>query len=168
MYSLKTKEKNKIKIGNDWYRKEEKLPYFDSDYRLIAGFDPQIFKYDEKTYTHVALCNEDYEYIEFERIGGDAEIYLNGKLIGSTTEACGKETIQYRPFRFYADFKKGNNKIEIKVKQYKTESSPFSGCVKLGRTVDEPWQVRLHYGLARVFVKNGSNAKIIADLFKNT
>lgn len=164
MYSLKTKEKNKLKIGNDWYRREEKVEYFEADYRLIAGFDPQVIKSEEKTYTHVAECHEDYEYIEFERIGGDADIYLNGKLIGSTVEACGREAIQYRPFRFYADFKKGNNKIEIKVRQYEAESSPFSGYVKLGRVVDEPWQVRLHYGLARIFVKNGENVKINAKL----
>ena len=164
LYSLKTKEPNKLKIGKDWYRREEKVDYFEADYRLIAGFDPQVTKSELKTYTHVAECNENYEYIEFERIGGDAEIYLNGKLIGSTVQACGKEIIQYRPFRFYADFKKGSNKIQIKIKQYETESSPFSGYVKLGRTVDEPWQVRLHYGLARIFVKNGKDAKITAKL----
>ena len=164
IYSVKSKEPNKLKIGKDWFRGEERNGYFDDDYRLVAGFTPGTVKAEEKVYTHTIDCTQNYEYIEFERIGGDAEVYLNGELIGSTEQACGSAVIQYRPFRFYADFAKGSNRIEVKVRQYETESSPFSGYVKLAREKDEPWRVRLHYGRARVFVKNGANAVINAEI----
>ena len=164
VYAVKTKEQNKLKDGRDWFRHEGKTEYFEADFREVAGFDPQSIKDEPTVYTHIADLNESYEYIEFERIGGDAEIYLNGKLIGSTATACGKEELQYRPFRFYADFTEGSNRIEVRIRKYQNASAPFSGYVKLGRTVDEPWQVRLHYGLARVFVKNGKDAKIKARI----
>ena len=161
------KEPNKTKKTRLDYYFEPKCEYYDDDFRLIAMHSGPMVKDEVKVYTHEADLFEDYEYIEIERIGGDAEVYLNGKLIGSTAEACGGEGIQYRPFRFYADFKKGSNKIEIKVRQYAGEHTPFSGYIKLGREVEEPWRVRLHYGLARVFVKNGEKAVIKAKLNNN-
>ena len=56
------------------------------------------------------------------------------------------------------------NRIEIRVKKHEFEGSPFSGYVKVGRELKTPWQVRLYYGLARVFVRNGANAVINAKI----
>ena len=72
-----------------------------------------------------------------------------------------------RPYRFYCNFKKGTNEIKVVVSTHEDFLYAMSGYVKLGREVtDTPWKVRLHYGLARVFVKSDKNAKIKAKLKK--
>lgn len=59
-----------------------------------------------------------------------------------------------RPYRFYCCFRKGDNEIRIESVQHETSGRPVSGYAKIGRLKEQPQRVRLHYGLARVFVKS--------------
>ena len=97
---------------------------------------------------------EDYEYIEFERLGGEVRVYLNGELLGDNVRWYGRQSrTNNRPYRFYGNFKKGGNEIKLVIKYEEYDLPVVSGYVKVAKTVKEPWRVALHYGKARVFVK---------------
>jgi hypothetical protein len=106
-----------------------------------------------------------FEYIEFERLGGEVRVYLNGKEIGNNLlSSAYANSSQSRPYRFYCKFRKGEN--EIKVVSNRNEKSPpiVSGCIKVGKMVkDRTWVVRLHYGKARVFVKSKTATLVKLD-----
>ena len=98
-----------------------------------------------------------FEYIEFERLGGKAEIYLNGEKIGDnfTYRMPRSSSDSFnRPHRFYCDFAEGVNEIKVVSEAAERVRPHISGYVKIGKTVAPKDQfVRLHYGKARVFVK---------------
>ena len=100
---------------------------------------------------------EAYEYVEFVRLGGDAVIYLDGERIGDNAHRFGRtpyETI--RPYRFYLPIPPGEHTLTVESVQREGSEPPISGTVKLGRLIDDPWRVRLHFGRARVFVKTAT------------
>ena len=48
------------------------------------------------------------------------------------------------------------------VSEHRDSDAPgMSGYVRLGKAEETPWQVRLHYGRARVFVKTASADDVV-------
>jgi len=102
--------------------------------------------------------------VEFERLGGDTDVYINGEKVGDNRSRWRGDWTHTRPYRFYYDFGEGDYEIKLVCKLTRTavaSPEPVSGYVKLGRTVSEPWEVRLHYGRARIFVKNASAKDVV-------
>ena len=151
LYSVPLKAQNRICERYDWLEDGG-----------CEGFPRTVAKYvyereAKKTVTLTTKVSgaSRYEYIEFERLGGASRVYLNGTEIGNNLRNNRTSYANVRPYRFYAEFKEGENVITVVSVQSEQSSPPVSGYVKLGRTpTDDPWQVRLHYGLARVFVKS--------------
>jgi len=167
IFTLPQKVRNVLVHRYEKLVREDKKEYYEDDYRIVGRFGWQIA--EPKTYTYTAKIQdaEKFEYIEFERVSGNAHFYLNGVEIGNNCEMDRYDCNKVRPYRFYCNFKKGTNEIKVVVSTHEDFLYAMSGYVKLGREVtDTPWKVRLHYGLARVFVKSDKNAKIKAKLKK--
>lgn len=157
VYWIPMKKQNALPNRVDWLELEPKKEPFEDDFRWIAQSKSSLPK--EKTKELVTtVCDVDgYEYVEFERLGGVAEVYLNGEFLGDTKRCYGKQSwTSNRPYRFYGKFRKGENELKV-VYTYGDSNLPLmSGEVKIGKTLGTPWYVKLHYGKARVFVKTNT------------
>jgi hypothetical protein len=155
VYSIPTKRSNALVPRTDGFRFETKTEGYEDDLRIVARFATSHPQDMTKTFVTTRMLAEDYEYIEFERLSGAARVYLNGEFIGDNTRWHGRQTrTSNRPYRFYGDFKKGENEIRVEFKYEPYDLPLVSGEVKIGKLVDEPWHIKLHYGKARVFVKS--------------
>ena len=146
------KKENEFVFPDFKYFVEESRPCFEDDFRIRRENLSLTEKHKILTATLGGVS--DYQYLEFERLCGNAKVYLNGDLVGDNARyvACrGLNT--NRPHRFYCGFKKGKNVVTVDVKYTEDDPLPIFGYVKIGREVSSPWRVRLHYGKARVFVK---------------
>ena len=155
LYSVPLKTPNLPRSRYDFIRHEDAMPPFTDDFRTIAAFKDTLEEPQTFTFTTDLEHAESYQYIEFERLSGKARVYLNDVEIGNTLHNYGRMSCHTtRPYRFYCQFNDGTNTLKIVTEQTETSGAPISGYVKLGKSLtDEPWQVRLHYGKARIFVK---------------
>ncbi|MBE6667059.1 MAG: glycoside hydrolase family 2 protein [Ruminococcaceae bacterium] len=161
LYSIPLKIENYARRRFDYMECESAVEGFDNDYRNIAKFKDSLSEEREEVYTTTVTNVSEYQYIEFERFGGPTTVYLNGEEIGNNKRNGRISYASVRPYRFYCDFKEGNNEIKVVSVQDDFTSKPISGYVKIGKTVkDTTWNVRLHYGLARAFVKSATPEKI--------
>ncbi|MBO5270207.1 MAG: DUF4982 domain-containing protein [Clostridia bacterium] len=138
--------------------KEDLNPILEDDYRYVIrsnkAFDaPQEFHFE--THFHAST---DYEYVEFERLHGKATVMLDGAVLGSN--ALGN-TANVRPFRFYAPIPVGEHTLSVTAELSDGTFGAMSGYCKIGKAKRVPWQVRLHYGKARVFVKPCDPSKAV-------
>ncbi len=149
------KQGNVLPYREEWLEPEPKGEVYRDDFRLVVKSRIAAPQDQKKEYTAQVCDVEGYEYIEFERLGGRVQVYLNGCLLGNNHRWHGRHDRTYiRPYRFYGKFKKGQNQIKL-VCEYGDSDLPIvSGYVKIGKQVHTPWQVKLHYGKARVFVKS--------------
>lgn len=157
IYYIPEKKGNVKPIRIDTLELEPKQKCYEDDYRLVVMTATSLPKNKETEFTAVISDVADYEYIEFERLGGMAKVYLNGELLGDNIKWYGYQSrTSNRPYRFYCKFKEGENRLSV-VCQYGDDDLPLiSGTVKLGAVKKTPWQVKLHYGKARVFVKSST------------
>jgi beta-galactosidase len=161
LYSIPHKIENYARRRFDYMERELAVEGFDNDYRDIAKFKDSLSEAREEVYTTTVTNVSGYQYIEFERLGGPTTVYLNGEEIGNNKRNGRISYASVRPYRFYCDFKEGNNEIKVVSVQDDFTSKPISGYVKIGKTVrDNTWNVRLHYGLARAFVKSSTPKKV--------
>ncbi len=169
-YSVPMKERNSHRRRFDYMIYEEPKSGYEDDFRNVAAFKDYLTEPETLNFTTILRDVEKYEYVEFERLGGAAEIYLNGEKIGDNLRMSSRiSSNNVRPYRFYCHFAQGENELKVVTVQNDSSGLPMSGYVKLGREItDEPWQVRLHYGKARVFVKSETpdGVKITARLEK--
>lgn len=149
------------RVGNtrqmrcDWLELEPKGNGFEDDFRIVASYrvsgKPTLTKEMYATVRDV----EGYEYIEFERLCGRAKIYLNGELVGENVRPRGRHArVMPRPYRFPCKFKAGDNQIKLVFTYAESDLPLVSGYVRIGKRIESPWSVKLHYGKARVFVKS--------------
>lgn len=166
IYIVPPKQENAQKSRLDYLTFEDKSEGFADDYRVVAAFkNPKPT--EPHTYTTRVSDAEAYEYIEFERFGGIATVYLNGERIGDNLRTARSTDSRYnRPYRFYCRFAEGENEIKVETRLCPDAATPFSGYVKLGRTATHPMTVRLHYGMARVFVRSTAPEALVAQLEK--
>lgn len=156
VFWIPIKKENALLKRKDWLELESESVFYDDDFRLIAK--PQTSCPKDQTTELVTTIRdvEEYEYVEFERLGGQAKVYLNGEFIGDNIRWHGRQSRNSnRPYRFYGEFRKGANELKIVFVHDTMNDLPLiSGYVKIAKRVETPWKVRLHYGKARVFVKS--------------
>ncbi len=162
LYSLPNKEKNCSRMRYDWLEIEPSVDLYEDDFRNVTKFKDSLKAAETFNYVTKISGVEGYQYLEFERLGGASEVYINGEFVGDNfTHKCRIPTNNVRPYRFYYDFKKGENEIRVVSTRDESSGLPISGYVKIGREkTDTPWTVNLHYGLARVFVKSETPDKV--------
>ena len=155
VFSIPMKKQNALPEREDWLELEPKQEFYEDDFRLIAKFKTSYPHEKTKELITTVSNVEGYEYVEFERLGGQAKVYLNGKLIGDNIGWYGRQTrTSIRPYRFYGDFQKDENQLKVVFAYDESDLPLMSGYVKIGKRVESPWRVKLHYGKARVFVKS--------------
>ena len=159
MITVPDKAENRAIRRFDTLKENSPLPWLHEGERQISGYILTAGEPEIRELTTVLTDVNGYEYIEFERLGGDTDVYINGEKVGENHRRWRSDWTNTRPYRFYYNF--GEGEYEIKVVSKLTNSNgyscdPISGCVKLGRLIDDPWTVRLHYGRARIFVKDAS------------
>ena len=158
VFWIPIKKENALLKRKDWLELESESVFYDDDFRLIAKPQTSLPK-DQTTEFITTIRDVDkYEYVEFERLGGQAKVYLNGELIGDNIRWHGSQSRNsIRPYRFYGNFRKGENELKVVVAHDTMNDLPLiSGYVKIAKQVETSWKVRLHYGKARVFVKSKS------------
>lgn len=141
----------------DWLLPKQKEAGYEDDYRIVAMYSYCTENAVKKEFTAKVIGAGGFEYIEFERLGGKAEIFVNGEKVGDNfTYRMPRSSSDCfnRPHRFYCSFSEGCNEIKVISEVNETIRPHFSGYVKIGKTVEPKNQyVRLHYGKARVFVR---------------
>ena len=156
----------------DWLLPKKKEVGYDDDYRIVAMYAYGTDNAVKKEFSAKVIGAEGFEYIEFERLGGKAEIFVNGEKVGDNfTYRMPRSAADNtnRPYRFYCSFTDGYNEVKIISEVNESVKPHFSGYVKIGKTVvAEDQFVRLHYGKARVFVKTngGEEIKLNAEMAK--
>lgn len=162
VYTIPDKAGNVKSKRYDWLLSPQKDDGFEDDYRIVAMYAYNRTPAKNYEYTAIIKGAEKYEYIEFERLGGNVTVYLNGEKIGHNyaSPMTIKSDKYNRPYRFYCSFKEGDNELKIVASRNETDFEAVSGYVKVGRYIDTPWRVKLHYGRARVFVKRNANEDV--------
>ncbi|MBR3929826.1 MAG: DUF4982 domain-containing protein [Clostridia bacterium] len=154
LYTVPHKAKNHLRPRYDYLEIEEDMHGFSDDLRRVARFRDSKNPPVTRTFETVVSGVSGYEYIEFERLGGNAKIFVNGEFVGDNITSEGRVTVSHaRPYRFSANFKKGDNAITAVIETCEDSDPPMSGYVKIGKAIKPEWKVRLHFGKARVFVK---------------
>ena len=158
VYHVPAKAQNAMRKRYDWLETESRADSaagFEDDERIVARFGHNLAPAKQKTYTVRVRCTKAYEYVEFERLGSKTEVFLNGTKIGNTLRTHGRQANSaVRPYRFYARFAEGENELTLVALCEESDAPPISGTVKIGRRVEKPCTVRLHFGKARVFVRS--------------
>lgn len=152
LYLIPSKAKNSLTKRYSSLVYEEKNSAFDDDYRIVDAYYGAVER-RENTFTCTIDGAYGYEYIEFERFGGEATVYLNGKKIGDNIRQGSVDYKSVRPYRFYAKFRKGSNELKVVVKTDEFSTPPVNGCVKIGKQIKVMPPLSLHYGKARLFVR---------------
>ncbi|MBE6591015.1 MAG: glycoside hydrolase family 2 protein [Ruminococcaceae bacterium] len=160
LYNLPERVPNRLNTRADWIEYKEPYPNMENDFRLVAKYSNTESQTVTKEYIASFTSPREYQYVEFERLEGKCTVYLNGKPLGDNFSPHHRVTAnRVRPFRFYCKTKRGENVLKVVCEHDPMLHTPISGRVKLARTVEEPWQVRLHYGKATVFCK-GKEVKL--------
>lgn len=155
VYWVPNKKVNALLPRSDRLESESKKAFYEDDFRIIAR-PKTSFPRDRITELVSTVSDaEGFSYVEFERLGGQAKVYLNGESIGDNIRRHGSFCRNFvRPYRFYGNFRKGENELKIVFEHDTAADLPLiSGYVKIGKRTESPWHVKLHYGKARVFVK---------------
>lgn len=161
LYSMPLREPNRLRVRHDWLEVEPAGNGFEDDERRVAKFADSLLP--EKTVVLTARVSgvENHEYIEFERLGGKARVFLNDVEIGDNFQRSGRLSFSnVRPYRFSCRFRKGENELKIISVLRENDGSPISGYAKIGLLKEQPAHVRLHGGLARVFVRSDVPEKV--------
>ena len=162
LYTVPPREGNRMRRRRDWLETEPAGNGFEDDERRVARFAGS----DRPVQTLTLLTRVDnaegFEYVEFERLGGQAHVFLNGEEIGSSTLNGRISFSDVRPYRFPCRFREGTNELKVVSVQDEFDAPPVSGSVKIGRIRPVQRQkVRLHYGLACVFVRSEAGCEIL-------
>ena len=147
---------------------EPKHPDYEDNYRLVWQFKAEGEAPVDAVFTATVENAEDYSFLQFERLFGEFEVWLNGELLGKSFPShfyYGATTKQSAPYRFDCHFKTGKNLLEVKMKGMNTSQMGIYGGAYLGKRVKPQWKRSTFYGRARVFVelKDGAELKLLAE-----
>ena len=90
----------------------EKNPRFDDKYRIVWTNRSAFVEAEEYEFSCEFDSAEDYQYIEFAEILGNASVFLDGELIG--TVSLIPHLINRRPYRFMMNVSKGSHRLCVK------------------------------------------------------
>ena len=159
------KKENALPPRQDWIAYEPKTETYDDDFRLVARYKTSSPQDQVKELVAYLEDVGGYEYVEFERLDGKARVYLNGEEIGNNLRWHGRQARNsIRPYRFYGHFKEGVNELKVVFAYGAFDLPLMSGYVKVGRRVEAPYSVKLHYGKARVFVKSETPERLVLSV----
>ena len=168
VYNVPPKAPNTPRKRFDWLELEDgvnKVDGFVDDFRVVARFGHNLIPAQRQEYTVRFTCTQAYEYVEFERLGSKTEIFLDGEKIGDTLRQHGRQANNaIRPYRFHAPIAKGDHTLKVVAMHEESDLAAMSGYVKVGKQVETPWNVKLHYGKARVFVKSAAPESVALHL----
>ena len=167
-YSVPPKTPNKRYADFHFIEHEEKANGFEDNVRIISDMIENFNDARHETFYTTITLPEEYDYIEFERVDSEAVIYVNGTKVGDNLRASRSCVYDRhtRPYRFYHKFNRGKNEIRIESTLRNHNRYPFSGYVKIEKKLNPDCTVRLHYGLARVFLKTKSKDSLTAQIIK--
>ncbi len=137
-----------------WY--DRNTENFEDEYRIIWRGSGQIVT-SEKTVVQEAqfYATEQYEYIEFERLFGKCEIFLNGEKIGDKQRE--RLNVAPREYRYYGKFKNGINVVKVVATAKENEKVGIHENAKIGYYEKAAWRRRAFNGLCQVIVQaNGT------------
>ena len=90
LYSVPLKTANHQRRRHDWLETEQPVNGFEDDVRYVARFADQLTEAQTVELAAQVRNAEKYEYLELERLGGAARVYLNGEEIGNTVDHNGR------------------------------------------------------------------------------
>lgn len=155
LYIVPEKAQNTLPKRTDRIDREGRTQYYEDDFRLVANYRTWSSSKESITFTASLTDAKDYEYVEFERLGCPTVVYLNGEKLGDNLTTYGRQSRNNnRPYRFYCSFSEGANELKLVCECGDYDPPTISGYVKLGRELEFPGRVKLHYGSARVFVRS--------------
>ena len=128
---------------------EPKHPDYEDNHRLVWQYNSSGEADKNAIFEAEITDAEGFEFIQFERIFGKFEVYLNGALIGRSFAHI-HQTV---PFRFYCSFKKQTNHLEVRVNGVNTAQLGIYNKVTIGKTIPPVWKKKSFYGKLRVFVQ---------------
>ena len=134
---------------------EDALPPYRDTHRLKWQFSTPGEKTICATFEAEFESDGSWDMLEFTRLFGNFEIFLNGEIIGqSFIEGFyfNTTTQQNTPYRFSCKTKEGSNRLTVKMWGKNTEPFGIFGGVKLGKTLPALWHRSTFFGRARVFV----------------
>lgn len=142
----------------------EHVPYVDKKFRR-AEYEPAHPDYEDRyrlrwqydtpgehvrSFVYEAVIHEDeFEFIELERILGKFRVYLNGSLIEQSSRSPSPIT----PYRIACQPQKGDNRLRIEVNGLNSKPTGLFGHVTIGKYIPAVWKRHAFYGQLRVFVK---------------
>jgi len=132
-----------------WF--EPKDPNYCDDYRIVhrQGGAKNILRHTLE-YEAVIQATDQYQYVEFERIYGECEIFLNGEKIGEKRD---RYNFAPRGHRYYANFKNGTNVIKVVATADEDKKIGPQEGVKIGFAEKASWRRSAFNGLAQVIVQ---------------
>ena len=128
---------------------EPKHPDYEDDHRLVWQYSSSGEKEQSAVFEAEITDADGFEFIQFDRLFGKFEVYLNGVLIGKNS-AYLHPTV---PYRFYCTFEKASNHLEIRMNGVNTTQLGIYNEVVIGKTVHPTWKKKSFYGKLRVFVQ---------------
>ncbi len=128
---------------------EPKHPDYEDSHRLVWQYQSPNEKTTSAIFEAEIADAEGFEFIQFDRLFGKFEVYLNGTLIGKNTAHLHVTT----PYRFYCQFKNGANHLEVRMSGVNTAQLGIYNRVAIGKTVKPIWKKESFYGKLRVFVQ---------------
>ena len=138
---------------------EPKNPHFCDDYRMVhrqgglKSIPTRTFEYEA-----VFEATEQYKYVEFERLYGECEIFLNGEKIGERRDHF---NFAPREHRYQANFKNGTNVIKVVSTAQENKKIGPHESVKIGYAEKASWRRKAFNGLAQVLVQANAPGELI-------
>lgn len=154
VYIVPEKAPNALPKRIDRLEIEEKRDGYEDDLRIVARYRTRSADIERVTFTAILCDVASFEYVEIERLGSPAEIYLNGEKLGETNGPDRQSCERNRPYRFYCRFAEGENELQMISDVGDLDLPAISGYVRVGKAIPRPSKIRLHYGKARVFVRS--------------
>lgn len=128
----------------------EKNPRFDDKYRIVWTNRSETVAAEEYELSCELEAAEDYEYIEFTELIGNASVFLDGKLIG--TVSLIPHLINRRPYRFMTEVPKGKHLLSVRGTASKY--APLTvGKARMGRLVYPKASCKLFHGRAMLVLE---------------
>lgn len=135
---------------------EPRHPLYEDEHRYVWQMSAEGEKEVEATFEAELTDVADCTFLQFERLCGEFEVYLNGSLIGSSFKGKMYQSLthyQSAPWRFACTFNEGANRLCVRMRGLNTKPLGIFGGVFAGKKTQPVWKRSTFFGRARVFVR---------------